>query len=135
MFRCLFLLVVETSKGPDKKDDDKPKSEEELIELARDKAKKLKALIESTKSKYEDGLLEYKKSRMVSTFAKKEAADMVDRLKDEAKNMTRIMVKIINYDTIKEMLMSGAALVKEAQVGMKEMKQALAKAPSKNSGK
>ena len=85
---------------------------------------------ESTRSKYEDVLRDFRKSKEFSAGAKKEAGEMVGELQRAKVQMERVLCKPGTYESIKDSLVKGANVAKQAQTAMKDMRGKMQHAPS-----
>ena len=111
-----------------------PKSEEDMLEEAYSKTRKMRDLCTSTVANMEESVLMVKKSKFWSKAAQKDAQSYIEGLSNEIVNLKKMLLKKnVSYDELKEASMQAAAVVKECQAYVKEWQQLANKASSKAS--
>lgn len=109
-----------------------PKTEEELLEDALVKCRKMRDMTMATWANFELALQPLKKSKFWSKAAQKDAEVLKDQLEFHGKELKNCLLRHAgNFDKIKGAVVEAAGTVKEAQAQMKEFKQLASKALSK----
>lgn len=122
-------------KGGEPPELPKPKSEEELLEEACSKTRKLRDLCTSTVANMEETILSVKKSKFWSKAAQKDAQVYTEGLQAEAGNLKKMLLKKnVTIEDLKDASLKAATMVKECQGHVREWKQLANKASSKASG-
>ena len=111
-----------------------PKTEEEQLDDALSKARKMRDMTMATWANFELSLEAVKKSKFWSKAAQKDALVLKDQLEAHGQELKNVLLKHAgNLEKIKGAVVSAAGTVKEAQGQMKEYKQLTNKALSKAS--
>ena len=101
---------------------DKPKTEEELLEDALTKARKMRNLIGTTLGNFEEAYSSFRRTKFCTAKARHDAEAVQDALKEAEKMKKLLLGKAVSYEGAKALLVEAATTVKEAQAEIKEFK-------------